>query len=497
MRPTKTRRVICALPILTALLAAAVAPARGESRGEPPSLERKIQAVLGDSSLKKASVGIDVVALDTGAHVYSLQKDDPFVVASNMKLVTTAAALDLLGPDHKFRTAVYRTGPLDPPTGVLSGNLIIRGVGDPNISGRFFNEDVCAVPNAWAAEILKMGVKEVRGDIIADDTLFDRTYVCPTWPKNQRDHWYEAEGCGLSFNDNCLNITIQPGKAVGDPALVTIQPDTRYVTVNRSCTTTANRREHAIVLARKPGTNEIIVGGKCWIGSPPLKEFITIHDPALYFATVFKEALERAGIKVTGSAVLADRPLMDIETPANLMACSESSLDLTIAVTNKRSQNLYAEQLFKVLGALKTGVGTFESGQAAVSEFLARLGGDAKSFLVTDGSGLSKTNRLTPALMTALLRQMYEHKSRQAFIASLAVPGEDGSLEKRFKDEPYRSHVIGKTGYVAGASCLSGYITTRKGRVMAFAIFMNKFRGSNIEMHRLQDRICRALVDLE
>ena len=492
------RGVICAVPAFLIFLSVGLSSAASSGpRGEPSSLERKIQAVLKDSSLKKAGVGIDVVALDTGEHVYSLQKDAPFVVASNMKLVTTAAALDLLGPDFKFRTAVYRLGPVDPSTGVLSGGLVIRGVGDPNISGRFFNDDLYAVPNAWAAAIKKLGVQEIRGDIVADDTLFDRTYVCPGWPSNQRDHWYEAEVCALSYNDNCLNVTIGPGPAPGTPAVVTIKPDTSYVTVTRSCVTTGSRKEHAIVLARKLGTNEILVGGKCWIGSPPLEEFITIHNPALYLATVFKEALERAGVKVVGAVRLADRPMKEAETPENEVASFGSWLSGTIAVANKRSQNFYAEQLFKVLGALKGGVGSFETGAAGVREFLNRLDGEGKSFVVTDGSGLSKTNRLTPALMTALLRHMYEHKFRDAFLGSLAVPCEEGSLEKRFKDEPYRSAVIAKTGYVAGASCLSGYAATRKERMLAFAIFMNRFNAGNPHMHALQDKICRALVDME
>jgi D-alanyl-D-alanine carboxypeptidase/D-alanyl-D-alanine-endopeptidase (penicillin-binding protein 4) len=278
---------------------------------------------------------------------------------------------------------------------------------------------------------------------------------------------------------------------------VTLKPETSYVNVTRSCLTTGSRKEHAIVLARKPGANDILVGGKCWIGSPPLEEFITIHNPALYLATVFKEALERAGVKVVGAVRLADRPMKEAETPENEVASFGSWLSGTIAVANKRSQNFYAEQLFKVLGALKGGVGSFETGAAGVREFLNRLDGEGKSFVVTDGSGLSKTNRLTPALMTALLRHMYEHKFRDAFLGSLAVPCEEGSLEKRFKDEPYRSAVIAKTGYVAGASCLSGYAATRKERMLAFAIFMNRFNAGNPHMHALQDKICRALVDME
>lgn len=463
---------------------------------EAPSLSTKIQALMNDPALKNAVIGIDIVALDNGERIYSLRKDEPFVVASNMKLVTTAAALDLLGPDYKFRTSVYRMGPLDPSTGILSGGLVIRGVGDPNISGRFFNEDVCAVPNAWAAAIKKRGVKEIHGDIIADDTLFDRVYVCPSWPKNQLDHWYCAQVCALSFNDNCLNVTIAPGKTAGEPAVVTIQPETSYVNVTRKCITTANRKEHAIGLRRKPNTNDIIVDGKCWIGSPPVKEYVTIHNPALYMATVFKEALERAGIKVTGTVRLAEQPMKAVEVPENELVASESGMDITIAVTNKRSQNLYAEQLFKVLGAMKTGVGTFESGAAAVTDFLKRMGGEANNFVVADGSGLSKTNRLTPALMTALLCQMYQHKYREAFLGSLAVPGEEGSMEKRLKGEPYRSRVMGKTGWVAGASCLSGYVITRKDRVLAFAIFMNKV-VSNLPCRHFQDKVCKALLELE
>ncbi len=485
------------MPCLLLVSTVAQEATTAERKPVPATLESKIQAVLNDPSLKKALVGIDVVALDNGQRIYSLRKDESFVVASNMKLVTTAAALDILGPDYKFRTSVYRTGPLDPATGALKGGLVIRGVGDPNISGRFLNDDVCAVPNAWAAAVRKAGVTEVQGDIIADDTLFDRVYVPTTWPRNQMDHWYCAQVCALSFNDNCLNISIAAAKTVGAPAAVRIEPDTSYVNVTKNCVTVAARKDHAVILARKPDTNDIRVGGGFWIGSPPSKDFITIHNPALYLATVFREALERAGVKVAGKAALADRPMREATVPENEIAASESSLDGTIAVTNQRSQNFYAEQLLKTVGAVKTGQGTFESGCAAVSDFLRRLDGAGSDFVVADGSGLSKTNRLPPALMTALLRHMYEHRFREAYVSSLAQPGEEGSLRKRFTGEPYRGRVLAKTGYVAGASCLSGYLTTMKGRTLAFAIFMNKFSGNNAAMHVLQDRICKALIDLE
>jgi D-alanyl-D-alanine carboxypeptidase/D-alanyl-D-alanine-endopeptidase (penicillin-binding protein 4) len=331
---------------------------------------------------------------------------------------------------------------------------------------------------------------------VADDTLFDRVYICPSWPKNQLDHWYCAEVCALSFNDNCLDVSITPANRVGASAAVTCLPETAYVTLTKNCMTVADRRQHAIILARKPGTNEIRIGGSCWIGSPPLKENITIHNPALFFATIFKECLERAGVKVTGEARLTDEPLKEIEVPANEVAASESPLDYVVQFTNKRSQNLCAEQLFKTLGAVKTGAGTFEGGAAAVRDFLSRLQVGQDPCVVADGSGLSKMNRLTPAVMTALLRHMYEHKYREAFVNSLAVPGEEGSLKKRFLDEPYCSRVRAKTGYVAGASCLSGYATTRGGRALAFAIFMNKYAVSNLTMHALQDKIVKALVDM-
>ncbi|HEY4481500.1 MAG TPA: D-alanyl-D-alanine carboxypeptidase, partial [Candidatus Brocadiaceae bacterium] len=203
-------------------------------------LEDRLSAIVEKKVLNNAQVGIHVVSLKNNNKIlYKRNEEKLFSIASNTKLFTTAATLVYLSPKYEYKTIVYRSGKVS-PDGVLEGDIIIKGSGDPNLSGRFNNGHVTAVPESWAAEVKGAGINVINGDIIADDRVFDREYTPPTWPSNQLSKWYCAEVGGLSFNDNCANFIIEPGKKAGELVKVTIEPDTAYVKINNNCKTTNN-----------------------------------------------------------------------------------------------------------------------------------------------------------------------------------------------------------------------------------------------------------------
>ena len=464
------------------------------STPENNKLKGEIDAILQRYKPKGTHVGISIFSISEDKYLYGFNSDDSFVVASNMKLFTTATALVYLGAGFEYKTQIFYRGDIS-TDGKLDGDIIVKGSGDPNISGRFFDGNVTAVPAYWAGKIKEHGIQVVNGDIIADDSIFDREFVHSNWPKDQLTKWYCAPVSGLSFNDNCVDVRVKPGSNPGGLISVQIEPETSYVKIVNKCKTTSLKSKHYYSLYRKPFTNQISLKGFLWSKAKPGREWMTIHNPPLYLATVFKEILEKKNINVTGEARVINELDMNDRDRFHKLVATTSSLRQSITVTNKRSQGFYAEQILKTLGAVVNNEGTFSGGLEVIADFITKLGISADHYHLDDGSGLSKKNKLTPEMFTRLLRYMYKHKYAGIFLKSLPISGTDGTLKKRLRQEPYKSRIRAKTGYVNGTSTLSGYVKTLDGEVIAFSILVNKIKGGAWQAKRLQDVICRTLVN--
>ncbi len=463
------------------------------SGSEEVRLEEELNAILKKYKPENASVGISIFSISKNKPLYKINSNKPFVVASNMKLFTTAAALEYLGADFKYKTEILYRGKIS-SDGRLDGDIVVKGSGDPNISGRFFEGDVTAVPAYWADTIRGNGIKVISGDIIADDSIFDREFIHKSWPKDQLSEWYCAPISGLSFNDNCIDVLVKPGRKPGDPVSLQIEPRTSYIEIMNNCKTTSLKSTHAYSFFRKPFTNQINFKGFIWLKTRPKKEYVAIYNPPLYTATVFKEILEESDIHVMGKARVINESDFNTARRLNKLAITTSGLAETIDVTNKRSQGFYAEQLLKTLGAAVNNKGTFSAGLDVIKDFISEIGFSRDQYQIDDGSGLSKKNRLTPEMITGLLCYMYRHREADTFLRSLPVSGTDGTLIKRLKEEPYRTRIMAKTGYVCGVSTLSGYVKTLNEEIIAFSILVNEIKGSTWQARQLQDVICRTLV---
>ncbi|MGR3318921.1 MAG: D-alanyl-D-alanine carboxypeptidase/D-alanyl-D-alanine endopeptidase [Candidatus Anammoxibacter sp.] len=469
--------------------------ASGENKASvKQELEQKLASILKHPHFNNSSVSLCVVSVKEKEVLFSYKSEKSLKIASNMKLLTTAAALIYLGKDFEYKTCVYSTGKLL-SNGVLSGNIILRGSGDPNISGRFYNDKITTIPEMWVDAVEGIGIKTIEGDIVADDTVFDREFFNPTWPKNQHSRWYCAQISGLSFNDNCIDMTIIPGTKEGQLVKVIINPKTNYVNIINTCKTTERKSSHALSLDREPETNDIYLQGKFWKGSKRQTEWVTINNPPLYLATVFKEILEKRNITVKGKTRFVNEQDKNYLKYADKLVCTISTIEQTINIANTRSQNFYAEQILKTLGAYVNKNGTFQSGIDVVKEMITMLGHKPYEYNIADGSGLSSRNRLTTGILTDLLCFMYKHKYGELFTDSLPVSGLSGTLKKRLAEPPYRSRIKAKTGYITAVSSLSGYAETLNGDLLAFSILVNDFDVSNKKIKRLQDAICRTLVD--
>lgn len=444
-------------------------------------LSETLESILSDPVLRKAKVGAVVRRLSDGKILFQRKADVHFIPASNQKIFTTASALDVLGANYQFRTLFGFTGTIEGE--LLKGDILVKGGGDPNISGRFFEGDRTALFKRWADKLARLGVKRVEGGIVLNDALFDRDYVHPKWPETQLAHWFCAPISALSFNDNCVDIVLRGGQ--GRYAKLEWFPRTNFVSfVNRVRVFGSGKTS---VRIRRERRNRFQLRGRMARGTV-YSYWVAVEEPTLYFGTVLKETLSTRGIQVDGKVRIAQTPQFTV------IDTFTSGLARTIAVANKRSQNFYAECIFKLLGAVLYGTGSFENGSKAVGNFLRKLGFSTGSFRISDGSGLSRKNSCTPSQLASVLVYMRRQKDWEVFRDSLSIAGVDGTLRERFSKESLRGNVYGKTGTLAGVSALSGYILPDSENGVAFSLLSNGLAQGWRKIKAIEVEFCRAIL---
>jgi D-alanyl-D-alanine carboxypeptidase/D-alanyl-D-alanine-endopeptidase (penicillin-binding protein 4) len=414
----------------------------------------------------------------------------PQSIASVAKLISTATAMHYLGPDYKFRTSFWRRGEIR--EGSLIGSLLVVGGGDPNISGRFYDDDINAVFDKWADGVRQAGISRVVGEIVLNASFFDSVGRHPGWPAGQESRWYQAPISALSYNDNVVLVSIRPGGRPGRPAGVSIEPPVdilRPVTLAR---TVGRRGRVRVAVSRTAGSNAVTVSGTVPLRPASWSTPITIDDPPTYFGMALKKRLQNAGITVSGP--IAMKPV-EPDSSWIPVATTESDLLPTIQVCNRRSQGFYAEQIFKTVSAEKNGVGSWGGSVGLAKEFLAGLGLDPSHFSIQDGSGLSSGNRVPASDLVKFLRAMDRLPYGAVWRATLAVSGEpEGTLRHRMRDPITRGQVLAKTGSIERVSTLAGYARASSGRNYVFAILLNGPGITDGGGQAFQDRLLRALI---
>ena len=449
-------------------------------------LAGRIRAILASKCLDPAGVGISVISLKDGSEIFSRNPDVPLKPASNMKLFTSAAALALLKPDFAFPTVFYARQP--PRNGILSGDLYIKGFGAPDLVGEFW----------WlmVQELHRQGLREVRGDVVGDDTYFDSEARPVTWPTTvPDDSWVSAPVGALSFNYDVVTIRVRPDAVVGARPQVELIPLGGYFRVNNRAITAAGRSRLYISRGYQQGINTVTVSGSIRLGSVPVEVTKGVEDPALYALSAFKELAEKQGIALRGSLRRGAIP----EGAPEVFRFESKPLAAIVRDMNKHSNNFMAEALLKTLGAEFVGVpGTTEKGLQVVRQYLERIGVSTVALRLVDGSGLAHDNRVTARSLVQSLRAMHEDfELWPEFLSSLPIGGVDGTLQQRFRQEDLLRKVRAKTGKIAGVSTLSGYAVNGAGETFAFAILINGYRCGTETIKRLMDRVCSALVESE
>ncbi len=475
-----------------AVAAALAAPARPAVADlTPTALRNALAPIVSRPELASAFWGIEVRSLESGRTLYALNADRAFRPASTLKLVTTAAALDAYGEAARLRTTVETAGRQD-GLGRILGDLYLVGRGDPSLSGRFSPGRPAAAFEELADALAAAGVLRIEGRLIGHEGAFVGERRGRDWTWEDLVWGYGAEVSALSYDDNGVELRLAPGERAGDPAVLDLVPPTTFVTVTSVVTTAATGTAEDLRLEKDAGENRfrlsglLPVGGR-WSGR------VAVEDPARFAATAFAAVLEAKGIRVVGGVGTSRAPL----PPGARVVAAHDGVPMAelVRAVNKDSLNLYAEMLLRLVGLKQKGEGSVEKGQEAVAEFLKRLGVPAEDWGMSDGSGLARTDVITPRGLAALLVAMDAHPAAAAFRASLPVAGVDGTLETRLRGTRAEGRVLAKTGTLSLVNALAGYVTTVGGERLAFAVFVNNHARRGREALAAIDALALALVE--
>jgi D-alanyl-D-alanine carboxypeptidase/D-alanyl-D-alanine-endopeptidase (penicillin-binding protein 4) len=465
-----------------------------------------LNALFDDPRYDDAFWGVRAETLD-GRVLYSRNAARNFIPASNMKLFTSACALDMLGPDYTYETRVIAVGTLR-TDGTLDGDLVIVGSGDPTLGAwhpEGYCDSRCLLPQ-WSDAVRAAGIRRVTGRVVGDGRCFTDDYYSPDWNYGDLNFWYATGSSGLAIEENAYRVKITPGPDVGTPASLAITPPTDYITViNQTRTVEPGGKNTADSTWQQVEGNHVRFVGTIAADKDVIDERGSVYDGARYAAYLFREQLECDGVDVTGPAAnirslsAAEIAAID-DAPADardrIATYKSPPLREIVAVINRPSHNFFADQVVRTLGRVEAGEGSFAAGTRVVAAWLERIGApQPDAFRMYDGSGLARRSLVQPRQITHLLRYMHQKENlRDAFLASLPVGGEHGTLAKRLTDPATKGNVHAKTGYIGHVRALSGYLTDASGRLLVFSMICNQYTTPTADVNATQDAACVLLA---
>ncbi|MBT2373650.1 D-alanyl-D-alanine carboxypeptidase/D-alanyl-D-alanine endopeptidase [Pseudomonas fluorescens] len=453
-----------------------------------PSTTQVLDHLLADPALKGASVSLMVRDARSGSTLYQHNPRSRLTPASSLKLLTTAAAMDVLGPQYRFSTQLLSNGTRQGER--LNGNLYLRGLGDPTIQWTDYQ--------ALAAQLASQGIRQVQGDLVFDDTWFDAERLGVDWAHDDESTYYGAQISALTvspdtdFDAGTLLVTAKAPVVAGRPVTVEISPATDYVQIsNRAISGPGNNYG----LNRQHGTNLLRLSGAVAPGKQS-RQAVSVWEPTQLVANLFERALAEQGISVQGRRVIGGTS----PTTATVLAMHESApLQELITPLLKLSNNSMAEALLKAMGRKTANAGTAAAGVTAVAGFLKRQGLDPATLSQVDGSGLSRRNLVSSQNLTDLLLAVSKQPWFDAWYNALPIAGNTdrmtgGSLRYRLRGTLAENNLHAKTGSMGGVSSLTGYVTDAQGRKLVFSMVTNNYVVEGARIKVLENRLAVALA---
>jgi D-alanyl-D-alanine carboxypeptidase/D-alanyl-D-alanine-endopeptidase (penicillin-binding protein 4) len=453
-------------------------------------LRARIDEILAGPALGRAKLSVAVMDPETGRLVYAKNEKTGLNAASNVKIVTEASGLALLGPEFRWKTTVLGSVPPEGSkavsAGELRGDLYVKTSGDPTLS----TQDL----NGLAASLAAVGLHKVRGGLVVDTSAFDSATVAPAFEQKNDSAAFRAPSSAASLNGNVVTVTITPATTAGAPAHVALEPSSAALVLIGTVTTAAKGPAVPEVETSLAGSGQtqVAVAGRILLGSEPRVIQRRVIAPEIYFAQTFKQILSKRGITIDKPVRIDSAPKDGLRT----LATHESpTLAVVVHELGKRSSNFAAEQLLRTTGAEVLGrPGTWQKGLDAAARYLESAGISRGTYLMRNGSGLYDSNRFSAEQIALVLRAaLRDFRIASEFLASLAVGGADGTLAHRMAGSLSERYVRAKTGTLANVSCLSGVVGAPGSKPLIFSILMNDV-PSPIAARAAQDRITAVLV---
>ncbi|HZE63893.1 MAG TPA: D-alanyl-D-alanine carboxypeptidase/D-alanyl-D-alanine-endopeptidase [Pyrinomonadaceae bacterium] len=466
---------------------------------------QQINSTIENGEFAYARWGICVISLTDGAVVYQRDADKLFTPASNMKIYTTGVALDLLGADYRWRTSVYTSAQPD-AGGRIHGDLILYGRGAPDLIANS-NDGSKGSLSGLADQLYQKGIRRIDGKVIGDESYFRGDPLGDGWQWTDLQWYFGAEASALSVNGNEVDVNIVPSGKGSEAPVVKISNALANVVVQNRMALADKEGRPTVGLHRGLSDNNLEVWGEFTPASKGFGARLSVHDPALWAARLFVEALKARGIAVGGEAQsrnarAAQNVRFDPGKASELAFVTSQPLSEIAKKTNKESINLNAELILRTLGRERGEMiagpepagrerGDDEAGLAVVRLWLSRAAVPSAHIALHDGSGLSRLDLVTPETSARLLIAMSKTAAAAAFKESLPIAGRDGTLAGRLRNLSDR--VWAKTGSLTYDNSLSGYMITAKGEVLAFSIMCNDQTGRDASI-RLIDQILTLMA---
>ncbi|TRM12196.1 D-alanyl-D-alanine carboxypeptidase/D-alanyl-D-alanine-endopeptidase [Lentibacillus cibarius] len=457
-----------------------------QERGEQQTMKENLdQFIKEDSQLKGAIAGISVRDATTGKKIYDHMGDVRLRPASNMKLLTAAAALSVLGDDYTFSTSVLASGTVK--DNQLNGNLYLQGKGDPTLLSEDFD--------TFAKKVKANGIDVIEGDIVGDDTRYDDVRLSPDLIWSDEHWYYGAQISALTaspdrdYDAGTVIVEVRPRDVEEKPA-VTVTPETEYVQVENTAKTVAGKGEADLTLERIHGENTLTVEGTIPKYAANVKEWMAVWEPTGYALDLFRQSLKKQGITWTGEMTTGAAPAQ----AKTLYEHESMPLSELLVPFMKLSNNTHAEMLVKEMGRMVHGEGSWEKGLEVVEEEMDKLGMNTETCLIRDGSGISHVNLLPPDEISTLLYSAQHQDWFEAYVHALPETGKSdrmagGTLRYRMKDQTVQA----KTGTIYGVSTLSGYVETSSGDKLIFSIMLNNLLDEE-EGPAIEDKIVEMIA---
>lgn len=463
-------------------------PAAPFPSGSGGPLIEAARAAVGSTGVERAAWSVAVRSLERGDTLLEWNADVLMVPASALKLVTVAAAAEAVGWDHAFDTTLTSRGVV--VDGVLDGDLVVHGTGDPTIEGRGGGDFA-----GWIESVRERGIARVSGRIVGNDDGAEEPRPRFAWAWDDLGYAYGALPGALNVGENRARVTVAPGPLPGTPAVLSPAEGLDAVTVANEVDTAGPGSTPELRPMLEPAGHGLRIVGAVPAGGSPLTFPVSAGNPTLAFASVFRRRLVEAGVAVDGPPVDIDDagPARATGPTAVLHRHRSPPLSAIAAPMLKESLNLYAETvLWLATGA--DGPRASDPALDAVRDRLAAWGIPGGHHQIVDGSGLSRRNTITAHALVAVLERFYDSAWTSPWMRALPVAGRDGTLRSRLQGTPADDNLTAKTGSMSNIRSLAGYVRTRDGEALAFAVIVNNFEGSGADAEAAIDRIASALA---